>query len=107
MTTADLIRNARAKAGLSQADVARRLGTTQAAVAQLERPHSNPTIATLQRIVDATGRELRLSTRPRRPTVDEDQIARQMAMTPAERLTAFTAAYRNVRRLATSVERRT
>jgi len=48
---------ARARAGLTQTDVAERVGTTQSAIARLEsgaRKHS-PSIATLQRYARALG----------------------------------------------------
>jgi len=48
-TTADIIRRARQDAGLTQQQLAARLGISQAAVAQLEGATSNPTIATVER----------------------------------------------------------
>ena len=69
---------ARAKAGLTQAEVAERIGTTQSAIARLEsgaRKHS-PSIATLQRYAKALGCRLDVrlvqegrSTRSRKKTV--------------------------------------
>ena len=58
----DEILNARASAGLTQADVAARIGTTQSAVARLESPvgkHS-PSLATLQRYASALGYRLQV-----------------------------------------------
>ena len=58
----DEILNARAAAGLTQADVAARIGTTQSAVARLESPvgkHS-PSLATLQRYASALGYRLQV-----------------------------------------------
>src|SRR5688572_16506535 len=58
----DEILKARAAAGLTQADVATRIGTTQSAVARLESAvgkHS-PSIATLQRYALALGYKLQL-----------------------------------------------
>ena len=58
----DEILKARAAAGLTQADVAARIGTTQSAVARLESPagkHS-PSLATLQRYASALGYRLQL-----------------------------------------------
>ncbi len=58
----DEILKARAAAGLTQADVAARIGTTQSAIARLESPagkHS-PSIATLQRYASALGYRLQL-----------------------------------------------
>jgi transcriptional regulator with XRE-family HTH domain len=74
----DEILKARSAAGLTQADVAARIGTTQSAVARLESAigkHS-PSIATLQRYASALGYRLQVrlvkeqaqtqaSTRPR------------------------------------------
>jgi len=53
----DEVLKARASAGLTQAEVAERVGTTQSAIARLEsgaRKHS-PSIATLQRYARALG----------------------------------------------------
>ena len=58
----DEILKARTTAGLTQADVAARIGTTQSAVARLESPvgkHS-PSIATLQRYASALGFRLQV-----------------------------------------------
>ena len=54
---AQLIR-ARMAAKLTQAEVAKRLGTTQSAIARLEGGRISPSVATLQRYADATGAQL-------------------------------------------------
>ena len=54
---AQLIR-ARTSAKLTQAEVAKRLGTTQSAIASLEGGRVSPSIATLQRYAEATGAQL-------------------------------------------------
>lgn len=46
---------ARARAGLTQAQVAERMGTKQAAVARLEGGRVRPSLATLRRYAEATG----------------------------------------------------
>ncbi|MGH6802817.1 MAG: helix-turn-helix domain-containing protein [Methyloceanibacter sp.] len=58
----DEILKARAAAGLTQADVAARIGTTQSAVARLESADSkhSPSIATLQRYASAMGYKLQV-----------------------------------------------
>lgn len=58
----DEILKARAAAGLSQADVAARIGTTQSAVARLESPGAkhSPSIATLRRYASALGYRLQV-----------------------------------------------
>jgi ribosome-binding protein aMBF1 (putative translation factor) len=56
----DEVLKARAEAGLSQAEVAARVGTTQSAIARLESatPKHSPSIATLRRYARALGYKL-------------------------------------------------
>ncbi|MCE2481924.1 MAG: helix-turn-helix transcriptional regulator [Alphaproteobacteria bacterium] len=49
---------ARTAAKLTQAELARRLGTTQSAVARLEGGRVSPSFATLRRYAEATGTRL-------------------------------------------------
>jgi transcriptional regulator with XRE-family HTH domain len=88
MEAATLIRRARTEAGLTQGQLARRLGVTQAALARLEKSGANPTIATLDRVLRATGRrlDLRLARPPR--SVDPTLLREALAMTPAARIAA-------------------
>lgn len=53
----DQVLKARAESGLSQAEVASRVGTTQSAIARLESaaPKHSPSIATLRRYARALG----------------------------------------------------
>ncbi|HSJ49946.1 MAG TPA: helix-turn-helix transcriptional regulator [Actinomycetota bacterium] len=53
-----LVREARRRAGLSQAELAHRIGTTQSAVARLEGGGSVPSLERLERIARACGLEL-------------------------------------------------
>jgi predicted transcriptional regulator len=46
---------ARTRAGLSQAEVATRMGTSQSAIARLESGRSPPSLRTLDRYASATG----------------------------------------------------
>ncbi|ASV88181.1 helix-turn-helix family protein (plasmid) [Ochrobactrum quorumnocens] len=52
---------ARADAKMSQADVAKRIGTTQSAIARLEGGKVSPSISTLRRYAEATGSKLQIS----------------------------------------------
>jgi transcriptional regulator with XRE-family HTH domain len=81
-----LLRDARTTARLTQAELARRLGISQAAVAKLERPQANPTIATLEGALRGTGRQLVLSTEPLKRGVDETLVFEQLRLTPQQRL---------------------
>lgn len=58
----DEVLKARAAAGLTQADVAKRIGTTQSAVARLESRNArhSPSLATLERYAAALGCRLEL-----------------------------------------------
>ena len=58
------IRAARETAGLSQRDLAARMGTSQAAVARLEAGGVGATLTTLQRVAVALGLELNIDLRP-------------------------------------------
>src|SRR5665648_350267 len=101
MSDADvLIRKARNDAHLSQADLARRLGVSQAAIAKIERTGSNPTVDTLDNVLWATGHRLTLSAPAHRPGVDESLIRQQLELTPAERLRGIETMYAQGRMLA-------
>jgi transcriptional regulator with XRE-family HTH domain len=100
MTPADLIRTARLAEGLTQNELAARLGTTQSAVARLEANGANPRIETLARALSACGRELSLEARPHHSSIDETLVARQLRMSPAERLRSFDHAYAETRKIA-------
>jgi DNA-binding transcriptional regulator YiaG len=56
--------NARTRAHLSQAEVARRMGTTESAVSRLESGRVKPSTRTLERFAEATGHRLRISLEP-------------------------------------------
>jgi HTH-type transcriptional regulator/antitoxin HipB len=58
------IRAARETAGLSQRDLAARMGTSQAAVARLEAGGVGATLTTLHRVAAALGLELSIDLRP-------------------------------------------
>lgn len=55
------IRALREKQGLSQRELAERVGTTQSAIARLEGGGISPSLTTLEKIAQALGAELQLS----------------------------------------------
>ena len=55
---------ARAKAGLTQEQLARRMKTTQSVVARLESGRTRPSTQTLERIAAATGTRLKITFEP-------------------------------------------
>jgi len=56
--------DARAHAGLSQKELARRMKTTQAVIARLESGRVKPSTRTLERLAKATGMKLKISFEP-------------------------------------------
>ena len=100
MDTGAIIREARLAEGLTQAQLAGRLGITQPSVARLEAAGDNATVATLGRALGAMGRTLELHTAPMRSSVDDSQIIEALGLSPGERLERFERSYENVRRFA-------
>ncbi len=97
---AALLRDARRRAGLTQRQLALRLGISQAAIAKLERPGANPTFETLAGALWATGHRLELEAPARRGGVDESLIRRQLELSPSERLHGLEAMHAQARALA-------
>jgi transcriptional regulator with XRE-family HTH domain len=98
MEPAALLRRARLDAGLTQTELARRLGVSQPAVAALERPGANPKIRTLERALAAVGSRLRIDL-DRSPAIDESQVIERLRLTPAERLDLFQRSQSNLQAL--------
>jgi transcriptional regulator with XRE-family HTH domain len=99
-----LIREARRAVGLTQAELATRLRTTQSAIARLEAPRSNPRLDTFERALSATGHTLEASlVHTGFANVDETLIAGNLRRDPAERLSQFEDFYASIRQLAPTV----
>ena len=58
------VAKARARAGLSQAELAKRMKTTQSTIARLESGRGLPSTRTLGRFAKATGHRLKISFEP-------------------------------------------
>lgn len=85
---AALVREARIIAGLTQAELAERLGTKQSVVSRWERGIEVPRVNTLGRILQTCGFEVDLRFR-RHDDVDRSQVVQQLALNPAERARYF------------------
>ena len=59
--------NARQNAGLTQKELSKKTGISQADISRLENGSRNPSIALLQRIADALNLSLRIEMIPRTP----------------------------------------
>lgn len=95
-----MLKDARRQAGLTQAELASRLGVSQAAVAKLERPGANPTIATLEDALRETGQRLVLATEPVSQGIDETLVFEQLRLSPEQRLAQLESMYEWGRELA-------
>ena len=58
---------ARARAGLTQEELAQRMETSQSAIARMESGRSIPSGSTLKRLARATGTRLRITFEPTKP----------------------------------------
>lgn len=80
-----IVREARARAGLSQRELARRAGKAQSEIARIEAGRQDPGLATLERLVRAAGYDLRIALTDR-DDHDAQLIEAMLALSPAERL---------------------
>ena len=83
-----LLKEARARAGLSQRALARRAGTSQSVVARIELGVTDPSSRTLASLLGAAGFELRVRLEPL-VNVDThmlEDVQRILSLTPEERL---------------------
>lgn len=85
MTVAgQLIREARKRAGLTQAELARRAGTTQSVIARLERGVTSPSLERVSHLVEAAGLELRVGI-GEAETQDWAAVARNLTLSAEQR----------------------
>lgn len=87
MLSADLLREARLRAGLTQAELGRRTGRAQSAIARWERGVVQPSLETLRELIRGCGLELTFEL----ARYDESyvpHIERALALSPAERIAA-------------------
>ena len=87
-TAAELLREARTRAGLSQRVLARRAGTAQSVVARIEQGRTSPTWSTLERLLKAANYEVVAHTEPS-VVVGSHMLAEVpgiLSMTPEDRL---------------------
>lgn len=77
-TSGELVRTARLRAGMTQAQLAERSGLTQSVVSDYERDRRSPALTTLQRLVAATGYELQIGISDLARTGLEGVLARRL-----------------------------
>jgi len=77
--SAEILRAARRRAGISQRRLALRAGTSQDAISRIERGVETPSVERLQRLLSAVGEELIVSSASREPPASPT-----VPMSPAE-----------------------
>jgi transcriptional regulator with XRE-family HTH domain len=87
VTPGELLRDARRRHGVTQEQLAARARTSQAAISRIERDVVSPSVGTLATLLDLLGEELELSSSPIDYGHDRTLIRRNLAMSPAERIT--------------------
>jgi transcriptional regulator with XRE-family HTH domain len=86
VTSGELIRAARLRAGLSQAELAERLGMPQSSIARWEVDSVEPGLSKVRRILRACGFDLSLSLIPFERDPEQDaRVVEVQRMTPQER----------------------
>lgn len=85
-TPGRLLREARTRHQLSQNQLAIRAGTTQSAIARIERDRTSPSIATLTALFQAMEEDFIFGSRPRDWGVDLTLNRRNLEFTPTERV---------------------
>jgi transcriptional regulator with XRE-family HTH domain len=90
MTGAQIIREARLKAGLTQTDLAERLGRDRAQVARWETGGQEPSFENMRAVVEACGFSLRveIAARQETPAVDAELEA-SLPEAPQQRVKAL------------------
>ncbi|MBA2297991.1 MAG: helix-turn-helix transcriptional regulator [Actinobacteria bacterium] len=103
MLSADLLREARLRTGLTQAELGRRVGKPASMISRWERGKVEPSLETLRTLVRACGLDLWL----RFANFDDSYVEfidGYLALTPAERVRGATERVNTLRRLIPAIE---
>jgi transcriptional regulator with XRE-family HTH domain len=86
VTPGELIKSTRTRHRLSQARLARRVGTQQSAISRIEANEVSPTVETLALLMRAMGERLDIAAAPLARSYDPVHRKTAAGRTPAERL---------------------
>ena len=86
VTAGAMVAQLRRRHRLSQAQLAIRAGTSQAAISRIERGRESPTVNRLAALLQVMGETLTLAARPMQPWADANDLATERGMTADERL---------------------
>jgi transcriptional regulator with XRE-family HTH domain len=99
VTAAELLRETRRRHGVTQAQLAARARTSQAAISRIERGLVSPTVDTLATLLDLMGDELSLGTEPIDYGHDRAMIRNNLQHSPEERIERQASWSRGMREL--------
>src|SRR5919108_6276368 len=88
MRSARLIREARLRAGLTQAELSERTGRDRSVIARWEQGAVAPSVETLVELVRACGFDLPLELVPRDPS-DDERLRKNALLSPERRVRRF------------------
>ena len=88
MTAGALLREARRRHGLTQAQLAARARTSQGAISRIEQGRVSPTVDTLATLLDLMGEELELEAKTIDYGHDRTLYEQTLPMTPERRIAA-------------------
>jgi transcriptional regulator with XRE-family HTH domain len=86
VTAGEQLRDARRRHGVSQAQLAKRAGTTQSVISRIERGGVSPSVETLSSLLRLMGEDLELGARERDTGIDRTLIRERLRLSPAERV---------------------
>ncbi len=99
MTPGELLRDARRRHGVTQAQLAARARTSQAAISRIERGLVSPSVGTLATLLNLLGEELELSARPLDYGHDRTLIQENLKYSPQARIARQASWARGIREL--------
>ncbi|MGH3035356.1 MAG: helix-turn-helix domain-containing protein [Gaiellaceae bacterium] len=105
MSPGDLLREVRRRHGVTQAQLAARAKTSQAAISRIERDIVSPSVNTLATLLDLLGEELELAAQPIDYGHDRTLLRQNLQLTPLERIERQAAWSRGMRELQRAVRR--
>jgi transcriptional regulator with XRE-family HTH domain len=82
----EVLRDSRRRHGVTQAQLAERAQTSQAAISRIERGVVSPTVDTAARLLDLLGENLRLSADPIDYGHDRTLLRENLELTPEQRI---------------------
>lgn len=85
-TPGQLLRDARRRHAVTQAQLATRASTTQSAISRIERDQVSPSVETLRDLLHLLGEDLVLSSEARDSGVDRSQSVERLRLEPGERV---------------------